>query len=165
MKRGRAAIHLKQYRLVCQRTWTLLSTVFFHTVTITIVYIYDLWRIAHVGSDNSSYSATGPFCHVMFVHAKFKSQVLTCSKATCYTARLNGINVNPIWAYKNNIHVHIWGSNPPVVNIIIIYIEWSTVVPLKKNNQILLEGVISIFFPLKQTAILSWHFYFSFIVK
>lgn len=84
-----------------------------------------------IGSDNSS--RVQPFCHVMFVHANFRSQVLTCSKATCYTTRLIGIKMNPIRTNKNNTHtrtnVRIWGSNPPVVNIIIIYIECSNMVP------------------------------------
>lgn len=83
-----------------------------------------------IGSDNSSRGQ--PFCHVMFVHANFRSQVLTCSKATCYTTRLSGIKMNPYERIKithTHTNVRIWGSNPPVVNIIIIYMECSNTVP------------------------------------
>lgn len=50
---------------------------------------------------------------------------------------------------KNNIHVRIWGSNPPVVNIIIIYIECSTVVPLKKITKYYSKGSFPFFFSSK----------------
>lgn len=122
------------------------------------------------------------------------AQVLTCSGATtCCTTRFSAIkkkfkNQPQRQTKQNNVlfraRGHIWGSNPPVVNIIIIiriecvrvYVVGSVLTlgtPSAKQNKnknitnIPREGVVSagfFFFPPKRkTRALSWHFYSSYI--
>lgn len=119
---------------------------FFHTVVITMV--YDLWRIVHIGSDNSSYSADRTLLSRDVCPRKIRIAGVHLFRSHLLYSQIEWNKREPysaIWANKNNIHVHIWGSNPPVVNIIIIYIECSTEVPMKKITKYYSKGSFPFF--------------------